>query len=171
MSTELFTDSLAEETLAEIGFDLQEVSDRVMEAFLTVTECPYEAHADISVIGEEEMHDLNLRTRGIDDATDVLSFPASAYEKPEDYASAENDADAFEPDSGELLLGDAVISWPHVQRQALSYGHSEMREFAFLLTHSLLHLAGHDHMEEDERERMEERQREILGACGIGRVA
>jgi len=69
---------------------------------------------------------------------------------------------AFNPESGELLLGDIVISAEKVVAQAKEYGHSEEREFAFLLVHSMLHLLGYDHMEEEERLIMESKQKEIL---------
>ena len=74
----------------------------------------------------------------------------------------EEEAEAFNPESGELMLGDIVISKEKVLAQAEAYGHSPKREFAFLIAHSMLHLFGYDHMEEEERLVMEERQREIM---------
>ena len=70
--------------------------------------------------------------------------------------------DAFHPESGELMLGDIVISKEKVISQAEEYGHSIEREYAFLIAHSMLHLFGYDHMEDDERMIMEEKQEEIL---------
>lgn len=69
----------------------------------------------------------------------------------------------------EVMLGDIIISVDKVKEQALEYGHSEKREFAFLITHSMLHLFGYDHMEADEAAIMEEHQRKILDALGITR--
>jgi probable rRNA maturation factor len=89
-----------------------------------------------------------------------------------DFSFLEDDeegADAFNPETGELLLGDIVICASRVISQAEAYGHSRKREYAFLITHSVLHLCGYDHMEEEERARMEEKQREILGRLGISR--
>ena len=77
--------------------------------------------------------------------------------------------DNFNPDTGELLLGDIILSVDKVKEQAAAYGHSEKREFAFLILHSMLHLFGYDHETEQEREEMEARQRSILDDLGITR--
>ena len=77
--------------------------------------------------------------------------------------------DCFDPDTGELILGDIVLSVDKIYEQAESYGHSTKRELAFLVAHSMLHLFGYDHMEEDEMRIMEEKQREILDKLGITR--
>jgi len=82
----------------------------------------------------------------------------------------EEEAEAFNPESGELMLGDIVISKEKVLAQAEAYGHSPKREFAFLIAHSMLHLFGYDHMEEEERLVMEERQREIMEKVQILRA-
>lgn len=68
----------------------------------------------------------------------------------------------FDPENGEFLAGDIVISMDKVKEQAEAYGHSRAREYAFLIAHSMLHLFGYDHMEEEERKVMEKRQEEIL---------
>ena len=68
----------------------------------------------------------------------------------------------FNPETGELLLGDIMISVEKVREQAAAYGHSEERELGFLVAHSMLHLFGYDHMEDEEREVMEKKQEEIL---------
>ena len=80
----------------------------------------------------------------------------------------ENDND-FNPDTGEAILGDIIISVDKVREQAEEYGHSELREFAFLITHSMLHLFGYDHMEPEEAEVMENKQRQILDELSITR--
>ena len=69
----------------------------------------------------------------------------------------------------ELLLGDIAISVPKVREQAEAYGHSPRRELAFLVAHSMFHLMGYDHLEDGEREQMEQKQREVLDQLGIGR--
>ena len=81
----------------------------------------------------------------------------------------EEEADCFEPESGELLLGDIIISAPKVIEQAEKYGHSIRREFAFLIAHSMLHLCGYDHMEENEARIMEQKQEQVLEKLGITR--
>ena len=77
--------------------------------------------------------------------------------------------DYFNPETGELMLGDIVISVDKVEGQAESYGHSQTRELAFLVAHSMLHLLGYDHMEEGERAEMERRQDAILESRGYVR--
>ena len=116
---------------------------------------------------DQEIHRINQEFRGIDRATDVLSFPMGDYETPSDFERLEEVAeDYFNLETGELLLGDIVISVDKVEEQAEKYGHSQARELAFLTAHSMLHLCGYDHMEEDERLVMEKKQEEILSLKG-----
>lgn len=75
----------------------------------------------------------------------------------------------FNPESGELLLGDIIISLERAKEQAKEYGHSLKREVCFLTAHSMLHLMGYDHMADRDREVMESKQDEILNALGITR--
>ena len=89
------------------------------------------------------------------------------YEQPADFSKIEEDPMAFDPESGEFLLGDIVISMDKVWEQAENYGHSREREYAFLIAHSMLHLFGYDHMEEEERQVMEQKQREIMERLDI----
>ncbi len=77
--------------------------------------------------------------------------------------------DCFDPDSGELILGDIIISVEKVEEQAQEYGHSELREFAFLVAHSMFHLCGYDHMEANEAAVMEQKQEAVLTQLGITR--
>lgn len=96
-----------------------------------------------------QIHEMNLEQRGIDRPTDVLSFPMIEYEEPGDFSVIdEESAEAFNPESGELMLGDIVISKEKVLSQAEEYGHLPKREYAFLIAHSMLHLFGYDHMVE-----------------------
>jgi len=100
----------------------------------------------------------------------VLSFPLLEYPAPADFSFLEDaGVDAFEPDSGELLLGDIVISLDRAMEQAGEYGHSLKREVAFLTAHSMLHLFGYDHVEDEERSVMEKMQEEILEQKGYTR--
>ena len=102
---------------------------------------------------------MNLEQRGIDRPTDVLSFPMIEYDAPGDFSVIDEETgDAFTPETGELMLGDIVISKEKVLSQAEEYGHSPKREYAFLIAHSMLHLFGYDHMEEEERAEMEAHQ-------------
>ena len=132
--------------------------------------CPYEAQVSILITDDDEIHRINLEQRQIDRPTDVLSFPMVNYETPGDFSFLEEDSeDCFDPDSGELLLGDIVISADKVAAQAEEYGHSRRREYAFLIAHSMLHLMGYDHMTPEDAAEMERLQEEILQQLGISR--
>ena len=151
-------------------FDYEAVARQVIEQVLDMEQCPYEAEVSVTLTGSQEIRRLNREFRQIDRETDVLSFPMAAFPAPADYRFLEEEtADCFHPETGELMLGDIVISKEHVLKQAEAYGHSVTREFAFLIAHSMLHLFGYDHMEEAERLEMEAKQREILDNLNITR--
>ena len=152
-----------------LPFDEKETAELVVNAALEYAGCPYEAEINLLITTDEEIHRMNLEYRNIDRPTDVLSFPMLEYEMPGDFGGLEEQEDAFDPESGELLLGDIVISSDRVLAQAEEYGHSPLREYAFLIAHSMLHLFGYDHMEEDERLVMEQKQREIMEKINIPR--
>lgn len=156
-----------EEGGVRLPFDPEPVARTVIEEALEYEGCPFEAEVNLLLTTDEEIHAMNREFRQIDAPTDVLSFPMLEYQVPGDFSGFEEAEDAFNPESGELLLGDIVISKDKVLRQAEEYGHSPKREFAFLIAHSMLHLFGYDHMEEDERLVMEQKQREILEHVGI----
>ena len=130
---------------------------------------PYEAEVEILLTDNESIREMNREQRGIDRPTDVLSFPMIDYEKAGEFDFLEERPDCFHPETGEALLGDIVISKEKVLSQAEEYGHSPLREYAFLIAHSMLHLLGYDHMEEQERVIMEKKQNEILERLGISR--
>lgn len=148
----------------------EEIIRRVAEESLRYEQCPYEAEVNVVLTGDEEIRRVNLEFRDADHPTDVLSFPALEFAEPSDFAGVEeNYADCFNPDTGELMLGDIMISADRVREQAEKYGHSEIRELAFLTAHSMLHLCGYDHMEETGRLEMERKQEEILKNLGYTR--
>lgn len=159
---------LEEEVEVTFSFNYQELAQRVVTCCLDYANFPYEAEVNLTLTDNEGIHAINKEFREIDRPTDVLSFPMLSYETPGDFAFLDNeDSDDFNPDTGEALLGDIVISVDKVFEQAESYGHSVEREFAFLITHSMLHLFGYDHMEESEAKVMEEKQKEILNQMNI----
>lgn len=158
------------ETEVTFPFDVEEIVQLVAEAVLETEDCPYESQVNVLLTDNEGIHGFNKEYRGIDRETDVLSFPNLDFEEPGIFdIEEEREADYFDPDSGELILGDIIISVDKVLEQAESYGHSTKREFAFLVAHSMLHLCGYDHMEEAEAKIMEGKQEEILTALGITR--
>ncbi len=164
------TSYVENETAAVFEFDVKALLDLVAEAILEEEKCPYEAQVNLLLTDDEGIREFNRQYRNIDAPTDVLSFPMIGFEKEADFSVVEEDTgDYFDPDSGELILGDIIISTDKVKEQAMKYGHSLKREFAFLTAHSLLHLCGYDHMTEKERAIMEEKQEKILSRLGITR--
>ena len=158
------------ETEGNLGFDLEEVTNQVLQAVMEEEACPYDVTVNLTLTDNDEIQAVNASFRQIDRATDVLSFPNLHFETPGDFSEAEDhEADCFDPDTGELMLGDIMISEDKVREQAEAYGHSLKREFAFLVAHSLFHLCGYDHMEEEEAAVMEEKQRAVLDRLNITR--
>ena len=137
-----------EECEVKFEFEPEELALKVIDFCLEYAEFPYEAEVNLTLTDNAGIHEINKNFRNIDRATDVLSFPMLSYD---------------------TLLGDIVISVDKVKEQAESYGHSTRREFAFLIVHSMLHLFGYDHMEEQEAAVMEQKQKEILDKMEIFR--
>ena len=142
----------------------------MIKAVLVSEGCPFDAQLNLLITDNAGIRDYNNRFRQINRETDVLSFPNVDYDTPSDFSGLdEREADYFDPDSGELILGDIIISADKVKEQAELYGHSEKREFAFLVAHSMLHLCGYDHMEPEEAKVMEEKQEAVLTGLLITR--
>ena len=162
---------IEKETDDSFDFDYEAAAKSIIDQALDYLNCPYEAQLNLTLTDNEGIHAINKEYRQIDRPTDVLSFPLVDYPEPNVFPeSIEDDAeDYFDLDTGELMLGDIIISVEKCKEQAKEYGHSELREYSFLIVHSMLHLFGYDHMEDDERAVMEEKQREILDKAGITR--
>ena len=158
-----------EEGDLQLELPCEELAKTVVEAALDYIQCPYEAEVNLLLTMNAEIHEMNMQFRQIDRATDVLSFPMIDYPCAGDFSFLEEAEECFHPDTGELLLGDIVISKEKVLSQAKEYGHSIEREYAFLIAHSMLHLFGYDHIEDEERAEMEAKQREILEQLRIVR--
>lgn len=158
------------ETEDRLELPVEEIITAVVEEALRYEACPYDIELNVLLTDNASIQEINREQRGIDAPTDVLSFPMIEYETPADFSTVEESVeDCFNPETGELLLGDIVISTDKVRDQAEAYGHSIKRELAFLVAHSMLHLFGYDHMEDEERSRMENKQREILTRLCIER--
>ena len=122
----------------------------------------------ISVVGDEQIREINREQRGKDAATDVLSFPTVNYPKGKTAGQCEPLLrEEYDPDTDACALGDIVISKEKVLSQAEEFGHSALREYAFLIVHSVLHLIGYDHMQDEERQIMERKQKEIMERLNI----
>lgn len=124
------------------------------------------ARADLTVVGDGEIRELNRRFRGRDAATDVLSFPLWS---PEDLARWRAGRSLPGAPPGALHLGDVVIDLEEARRAAERYGHGLARELGFLLVHGLLHLMGYDHATPAEEARMHGRAEELLARFGLRR--
>ena len=111
----------------------------------------------VTLTDDEHIHSLNKKFRGVDRATDVLSFAFRESDEPEVIGAD------FE------ILGDVIISLERAAAQAQEFGHSFLREVIFLEVHGLLHLLGYDHVDDDERREMESEQKFIMTRLGIGR--
>ena len=165
------TSYVENETDKKFDFAIEEVVEKVARTVLEMENCPYEVCLNLLITNNEGIRTYNKEYRQIDKETDVLSFPNVEYESAGDFSMAEKmQADCFDPDSGELLLGDIIISAQKVEEQAKEYGHSELREFAFLTAHSMFHLCGYDHMNDEEAAVMENKQETVLQKLGFVRA-
>lgn len=160
---------LEQEYEKELGIDYYDIASRVINYALDYEKCPYEAEISLTLTDNDSIHAVNREFRDIDRATDVLSFPLVEYDEPGEFDFLEEQDECFNPETGELMLGDIMISLDKVKEQAEEYGHSYVREYAFLIAHSMLHLMGYDHMVEDEAKIMEAKQSEILDNLNITR--
>ncbi len=144
--------------------DMLALLTNCIQTTLTEEEFPYDAEISFSVTDDEEIRELNLEQRGIDKATDVLSFPMLEIE---DGVLIIEDTDVMD---NCVFLGDIVISMPRAEEQAEAYGHSLERELGFLTVHSVLHLLGYDHeLGEREESEMFEKQEAVLQKIGLTR--
>lgn len=152
-----------------LPFNYEELISSVIEKTLEYEQCPYEAEVNVVLTNNEEIRQVNKEFRNIDKTTDVLSFPMLEYKNPSDFDYLEEAYECFHPETGELLLGDIMISVEQAKEQAKEYGHSLQREIGFLIAHSMLHLCGYDHIEKEERVVMERKQKDILEILRITR--
>ena len=145
------------QTEIAIPEELEETLKKAMEIVAKKEALGPNTEVDITIVDNAEIHTLNREYRGIDRPTDVLSFALDeGDEEPE-----------VEDGEAEHLLGDVIISAPRAVEQGEEFGHGLTREMTYLAVHGMLHLLGYDHMEEEEREQMEARQREILNGLSI----
>ena len=143
---------------------------KVIEAACEDVSCPWEVQVSVLITDDESMRVMNRENRDIDSTTDVLSFPMLDFNAPEDFSFIdEENWEYFDPETGELLIGDIVISADKARAQAEEYGHSLEREVAFLTAHSMYHLFGYDHIDDSDRILMEDKQRTLLDKLGINR--
>ncbi|MFI3164046.1 MAG: rRNA maturation RNase YbeY [Bacillota bacterium] len=134
-------------------------AELVSEAVRKVRGLQKRVEIELYIVDSEEIRELNLESRGIDKATDVLSFPTlELFEKP--FRLKDNKLD-INPETGNLSLGTIIMCEEVMKAQAVEYGTGE-REFSYLLAHGTLHLLGFDHMQEEEKSRMRAEEEKIL---------
>lgn len=147
----------------KISKEFKELGILAINKSLDFLEFEYEVDVTITTTTNEEIKLINKEHRNIDKATDVLSFPMIEWPKPKDYDYLEKNIYLnMNPDTECILLGDIVLSMDKVKSQAEEFGHTIEREYVFLIVHSMLHLFGYDHMEEDEEQQMINMQKDIL---------
>ena len=152
-----------EQDKIEVTDEMTNMIKTVCEAVMDMEECGFDAEISVTLTDNENIRELNREHRNIDRATDVLSFPMLDFDGDEADAEYDYDEDL-------VILGDIVISLEKAQEQANEYNHSMRREVAFLTAHSMLHLLGYDHVDDEEGERiMREKQDRVLTALKITR--
>ena len=150
-----------------VGLFTKPFIKRVLERALKHLNQPSELlEMSLSIVSPEQIQELNKSFREVDKVTDVLSFPTC--DNPTRGAITVVCEDV-NPETDLVNIGDIVICLERAKEQAKEYGHSLKRELAFLSLHGLLHLLGYDHIEEEDRKVMREKEESVLLACGIGR--
>ncbi len=155
----IYIDYNNEQDKIEPPEDLERLIEICTAAALEEEEISDDAEVSVTSVDNERIRELNEEFRNIDRETDVLSFPLG------------DDENGYEidPDNDAIMLGDIVISLEQAARQAEEYGHSYRREVAFLITHSLFHLLGYDHVNGEEEKLMFSKQEKVLDKLGITR--
>ena len=123
---------------------------------------------EFTSVSEEEIRELNARTRDVDKITDVLSFPTLDGIKGKKIMKKQFPYDI--DDEGNLLIGSVVVCEKRAKEQAEEYGHSYERELHYLLVHGIMHCLGYDHIEETDKAEMREMEEKVLGMLGITRA-
>ncbi|MBP2024794.1 rRNA maturation RNase YbeY [Peptoniphilus stercorisuis] len=136
----------------EITNDIIEIVKKSISEVLKEENLDDNVQVSISFVGDEEIQELNRDFRGVDSSTDVLSFPMDDEFKIE-----------------ETILGDVIINTKRVVEQAKEFGHSNTRELSYLTVHSILHLLGYDHMEEEDKTVMRAKEKSIMKSLEIYR--
>lgn len=154
-----------EQNVFELTEEMIQTLKTCMEKTLEYENFKEDAEISITFTDNEGIREQNAITRGIDRATDVLSFPMLETDENGELTIYEEDFS-----DGAVMLGDIMISTEKALSQSEEYGHSPLREFSFLTVHSMLHLLGYDHERSQEEETlMFQKQEEILAHLGITR--
>lgn len=163
----LYTDN--RQNKLEVSEEFVNKLNEVCKFTLKEEEVDRECQISLLFVDNNEIKVINEETRGIMKETDVLSFPMLDYENGKVYKNEYigYEFDETYMDGDELVLGDMVLSLEKALEQSLEYNHSYEREVSYLIVHSILHLLGYDHMEEDDKKIMREREEKILNKLKI----
>ncbi|WP_315116857.1 rRNA maturation RNase YbeY [uncultured Clostridium sp.] len=151
--------------------DLERLIERLVDYSLKEEGVSIDYEVSILFVDNENIREINREERGKDSETDVLSFPMLHYPERKVFKEAYLNYE-FKPedlDEDKLILGDIVLSLQKADEQRLEFNHSFEREVCYLIIHSILHLLGYDHMEDDEKALMRKREEEILNKFNIVR--
>lgn len=141
---------LSNETEEELKENYESIINIAINKVGEIMELKGDWEVSVSIVNPEEIRMLNSEYRGVDEITDVLSFPLD-----------------FDVDVPMKMLGDIVINLEKIKSQALEFNHSEERELSYLTVHSMLHLLGFDHIDEEDRVGMRKKENEIMEELGI----
>ncbi|AIY81171.1 rRNA maturation RNase YbeY [Clostridium botulinum] len=155
----------------EVSDEFTNHLEKVIEFALKEEDVNISSEISLLFVDNEEIREINNETRNIDRATDVLSFPMLDYPEKKVFKEVytENNFSEADFDGDDLVLGDVVLSLERALEQSKEYNHSYEREASYLVVHSVLHLLGYDHMEEEDKVKMRKREEEILTALDIRR--
>ncbi|WP_105176178.1 MULTISPECIES: rRNA maturation RNase YbeY [Clostridium] len=155
----------------EVSDEFTNHLEKVIEFALKEEGVNISSEISLLFVDNEEIREINNETRNINRATDVLSFPMLDYPEKKVFKEVytENDFSEADFDGDDLVLGDVVLSLERALEQSKEYNHSYEREASYLVVHSVLHLLGYDHMEEEDKVKMRKREEEILTALDIRR--
>lgn len=140
--------------------DFEQIAKKIVAETLNIHNITKDVEISVVFTDDEEIHSINMEFRNIDNSTDVLSFPQYEYDCPGDITQIEDKC---------LILGDIIISLEHAKFQAEEYNHSINREVGYLTAHSMLHLLGYDHMTEDDKVLMREKEEIIMNNVNLTR--
>ena len=140
---------------------------RLEKAFDKVVEADVPLAVEVVFVSEEEIRELNASTRGIDRVTDVLSYPS--LDDIKGAALSGEDFPFSMDEKGRLLIGSIAVCTEVAKRQAEEYGHSYERELFYLITHGVMHCLGYDHMTDEDKAEMREKEESALRKIGVTR--
>lgn len=165
----LYTDN--RQNSIEVKDDLINIINEVCDVALKDEEVTIPYQISLLFVDNNEIREINNETRGIDKVTDVLSFPMLDYPENMVFKNVYKNKKFNEIylDGEELVLGDMVLSLERAKEQSIEYNHSFEREVCYLVVHSILHLLGYDHMNDEDKAKMRTREEEILGKLNIKR--